>query len=341
MSGRYTVAYYKNRLLAGFTAITNPRKNPFLVSKHVRYYWKKKILHKNFHKNTHGGVRHIKFNKKEQNGLHLLIRKKLLEQPHTSFCSIISYVKQFNYIITKDYISKLLKKWRWSPKISSEEQIQKYSIKNVEYYVDYLLEIQTIPWHHIKFLDESHFRASGAFLKIILNQIKSDLNISELHNRRVWSPIGKAITATRKAPLDMGYSLTIMTSLSVENPILVDLRYKSNTQYDFFAFVAHAIESKFLVPGDVLVVDNARIHFAEETAEAMDFMLHVFGIRILHLPTYSCELNPCELVFNFVKHHARTNRDEGKAFWTQILAAVAEVNILHLYKWYDHCINCF
>ena len=133
-----------------------------------------------------------------------------------------------------------------------------------------------------------------------------------------------------------------MTSLaSVENPISVDLRFKSNTQFDFFAFVAHAIETKFLIAGDVLIVDNARIHFAEETAEPMDLLLRSHGIRILHLPTYSCELNPCELVFNFVKQEVRTNRDETKAFWTQIMAAVAQVNILHLFKWYEHCINCF
>lgn len=138
----------------------------------------------------------------------------------------------------------------------------------------------------------------------------------------------------------MGYSLTIMTSLALANPILMDLRYKSNTQFDFFAFVLYAIETKFLVAGDVLIVDNARIHFAEETAEPMDLILRAFGVQILHLPTYSCELNPCELVFNYVKHHVRTNRDEKKAFWTQIIAAVAEVNILHLYKWYDRCINC-
>lgn len=138
----------------------------------------------------------------------------------------------------------------------------------------------------------------------------------------------------------MGYSLTIMTSLSVENPILLDLRYKSNTQFDFFLFVHHAIDSKFLLPGDVLVVDNARIHFAEETADVMDFMLRIHNIKILHLPTYSCELNPCELVFNFVKAQVRANRDEMKSFWVQILAAVAEVNILHLYLWYEKCINC-
>lgn len=43
----------------------------------------------------------------------------------------------------------------------SEEQIQKYSIKNIEYYGDYVLEIFNLPWYRVKYLDKSHFQASG------------------------------------------------------------------------------------------------------------------------------------------------------------------------------------
>ena len=176
MSKRYNTAFTKNRLLSGFVAITNPRQNPFLVTKDIRYYWKKKILVKNYKCGKQGGARKFKFTKDESTALNFLIRKKLLAQPQASFNDIISYVKRFNYDINKPYLTRLLKKWRWSSKLSSEEQIQKYSISNIEYYADYLLEISSIPWYKLKFLDESHFRASGKWLLAFFGLIWSDLN---------------------------------------------------------------------------------------------------------------------------------------------------------------------
>lgn len=159
---RYKRDWIKNRLLCGLRAIVNPDEpDPFGATKHMRYYWKKRIKTPGWHEGSHGGARNVKFTEDQRRGLHFLIHKKLIDAPHTSFSKLVSYAKSFGYNISKPELSALLKKWRWSAKVPSEEQIQKYSIKNIEYYGDYVLEILNLPWYRIKYLDESHFRASG------------------------------------------------------------------------------------------------------------------------------------------------------------------------------------
>lgn len=49
--------------------------------------------------------------------------------------------------------------------------------------------------------------------------------------------------------------------------------------------------------GDTLVVDNARIHKARDIVPTLRAALAAAGVRMLFLPTYSPELNPCELIF--------------------------------------------
>ena len=146
--------------------------------------------------------------------------------------------------------------------------------------------------------------------------------------------------ATHYNELNLGYSLTLMTSLgNKEKPISVDLRFKSNSQWDFARFFLHAVTTGFFKPGDLLVLDNAHIHFGEDTAPMISKLTRAYQIRILHLPTYSCELNPCELVFSYIKGLIRRNRDYTRPFWLEIIQALAEVNILHLYTWYEKCLT--
>jgi transposase len=52
-----------------------------------------------------------------------------------------------------------------------------------------------------------------------------------------------------------------------------------------------------LVAGDLLVADNAAIHKSREIIPTLRVALATAGVRMVFLPTYSPELNPCELVF--------------------------------------------
>ena len=78
---------------------------------------------------------------------------------------------------------------------------------------------------------------------------------------------------------------------------------------DFLTFVLELCGSGFFRRGDYFILDNSRIHYAEEIQEEIDDLLNAYGVTMVFLPTYSPELNPCELVFAQAKYWLRRNRD--------------------------------
>ena len=69
--------------------------------------------------------------------------------------------------------------------------------------------------------------------------------------------------------------------------------------------------------------DNASIHFAAEVALPLSELFDTAGVRLVFLPAYSPELNPCELVFAQVKNGLRRRRrGDGTPFWVGTAPAV-------------------
>lgn len=56
-----------------------------------------------------------------------------------------------------------------------------------------------------------------------------------------------------------------------------------------------------LKPGDVLVLDNLRVHHSQAVKE----LLSQAGVKTLYLPPYSPDLNPIERMFSKVKNTVR------------------------------------
>lgn len=95
-----------------------------------------------------------------------------------------------------------------------------------------------------------------------------------------------------------------------------------------------------IVPGDILVIDNASVHVAAENQELLDLVIQKGRFRIVTLPTYSPELNPCELVFGFVKNFLRS--DDGLDIShlplpTRIGLALGKIGPSLMYSWYLKC----
>lgn len=138
--------------------------------------------------------------------------------------------------------------------------------------------------------------------------------------------------------LDLNYSLTLLTTLASAVPFVVDLRWQSNNQWDFLNFLCVCIEDGHLCPGDVLVLDNASVHVGKETQELALQLLESNGIQLLYLPTYSPELNPCELVFGLVKNLLR-NFQTDSVLWKELLAALLTVSRDTLASFYARCLS--
>ena len=71
-----------------------------------------------------------------------------------------------------------------------------------------------------------------------------------------------------------------MTSL-VGRPVFVSTpRSASNSAEDFLQFVAKLIADGVLVAGDVFVVDNCSIHYADSIADMLDEILAAADVKM-------------------------------------------------------------
>ena len=96
---------------------------------------------------------------------------------------------------------------------------------------------------------------------------------------------------------DPSLSATALLGTSPVQPIVLDLREASNTSQEFCTFSSLATAQGFFDPGDILVYDNASVHFAVDTWEEIAAPFDAPEVISIPLPTYSPELNPIERCF--------------------------------------------
>lgn len=129
-----------------------------------------------------------------------------------------------------------------------------------------------------------------------------------------------------------------MTSLERNCPCWVPApRRDTNNQWDFVRVLIWLIAGNGLKRGDILVLDNARIHHAAEASVPVANMLDLAGVRLCFLPAYSPELNPCELVFSNVKRAMSMGRGPGE-MWEEALQRFANITLEQMENYYRHCI---
>jgi transposase len=116
------------------------------------------------------------------------------------------------------------------------------------------------------------------------------------------------------------------------------LRQGSNTAADFLALMKHLVATGVLLPGDVLVLDNASIHYALEIRDELDDLLANAQVRLLFMPTYSPELNPCELCFGSSKNYMYRRRGSFE-FEDEVVNSLAHITPSDMLGFYTKCIE--
>ena len=92
-----------------------------------------------------------------------------------------------------------------------------------------------------------------------------------------------------------------------------------------------------LLPGSVLVLDNASIHKGGN----LERLARRAGCRVLYLPPYSPDMNPIELIWSFVKRRVRREgpRDEPSRS-ASVAAGLAAVTEQLARACFRHCGYC-
>jgi len=200
--------------------------------------------------------------------------------------------------------------------------------------VNYVLWVRKQNLFCLKFLDESHVDIRGI--------------------RRVQGigPRGQRVVAPTSKDHKERFSVTLLTSLS-DDPIYLEIRENTNTQLDFLHFLCLCIAEGKLGQGDFLICDNASIHAAQGIENELQELQQLGGFKIIYLPTYSPEvrivvrnfsltikkLNPCELVFNSVKHFLRYHINDDYDLRLNILLAFSSISSDNMLGFYKHALQ--
>lgn len=223
--------------------------------------------------------------------------------------------------VSTSFVAHIFRGWRWSWQKPCVQQLQKYTPLNICYYAQFISIIPCLPPIRLKFLDEAHFVSR------------------HLQRNRIISPTGSTPFLRTTSEISDSFSLTLLTDLSDPDiPFFIDMRANSNTEWDYASFISAALAAGRLLPGDFLFVDNASIHFGAETRPFLREMLNNAGVHYIFLPTYSPELNPCELVFANVKHFIRAQRTSTSFVPQLVVDALASISYSSLVSFYSHCI---
>lgn len=297
-------------------------------------YWREKVSNPNFHRLQWGGARNFRFSDIQNAVLEATvlgyIRDCYRNRLYTLTVKIIA--RDINFAlagfgfprVTIWKVKKILKDHDLSWKYCTTVIRNKFNEANMTYYHMFWNWMQGIfasgNSFRLKFQDEV-----GMEVKKSRSKMLSQKNV------RIITPVQS--NNVRRV------SLSLITSLVPSNVGLfnfVSSTEGTNTGFTFIQSVIMAIQWGFIRLGDILVLDNAAIHHAAHVVEALQTLcLHV-GFQVVFLPTYSPELNPCELMFNDLKRNLVYSTNAG-GHANDAIQFLQNYNAFQIWQKFRHC----
>ena len=163
--------------------------------------------------------------------------------------------------------------------------LDKFRPENLERAIEYLVAISLHDRTQIKFGDEKHLKGAELFCRrtrrnVFTGVVPPILTSSDFRN--TYSIVGFCGIDTQMSAVRYG------------------ITEGCNNADNFAMQVQLAIQSGFLVPGNVLVLDRASVHTGGQNTILEDWLWDNFRIFLLLLPARTPEWNPIELVWNIL-----------------------------------------
>ncbi len=162
---------------------------------------------------------------------------------------------------------------------------------------------------------------------VYLDEVGSHLGMTRRYSR---APRGQRAYGT--APGSRGKNRTLITALTLEGigpGLLLD---EAIDRAAFDAYISDRL-GPTLQPGQIVVVDNLKVHYSDRAREAIEAR----GAQLWYLPPYSPDYNPIEEAFSKVKTFLRsaaprTLEEHSTAIW----AALRTVTPQDAAGWFAH-----
>lgn len=134
-------------------------------------------------------------------------------------------------------------------------------------------------------------------------------------------------------PLHSGPNVTVIAALTTQGVEAV-MELDGAVNAAAFAVYLDQVMGPILVPDDVVVLNNLRVHKAPGLAESVE----KHGARLLFLPPYSPDFTPVELAFSKLKTFLRTAQARTREHLTAaVRAALDWIDDADAQNWFHHC----
>jgi hypothetical protein len=243
---------------------------------------------------------------------------ELRRNPLRTYDDFARAMQAYGFDVNKDFVRRTFKRHGVSVKKAQFKHILRFTVANMRYYARWMLFVKgAIDWRRLKFADETSCESKGE--RRVASERCADFVLSGLMIGRGYAEQGRAlhVAIQRQQFSSPTLTVTCLTNVTVPSGTFISNPHVgTNTADEWLKFVTDCIGngvrciaccadsdsccSQMLVAGDLLVVDNARIHIARDIAAPLSAALLAAGVRMILLPKYSPETNPCELVFAMV-----------------------------------------
>lgn len=155
---------------------------------------------------------------------------------------------------------------------------------------------------------------------------------SNIAMTRLYSRARGGERAYGRAPKNHGVNLTIVGAIALDG-VRAMMAYEGGTTREAFLKFIHDALVPSLKKGDVVVMDNLRVHYTDGVKQAIEAV----GASVLYLPPYSPELNPIELAWSKLKAILRKNEARTLRALTALLPQCrSEIRDSDLDGWFRH-----
>jgi hypothetical protein len=112
----------------------------------------------------------MKFTEQQHQQIKTILWLEVRIDPTQSISSYVRGLHRRGFLCSREYVRRIFHQWRWSFKKPTYRQLQKYTVRNQEYYFGFLIWLASkrAEWQHFKFMDEVHFVSSGTSILFLL-----------------------------------------------------------------------------------------------------------------------------------------------------------------------------
>lgn len=163
---------------------------------------------------------------------------------------------------------------------------------------------------------------------MFLDEAGVSLALSVLYG---WGRKGQPLVEA--VPLNRGKNLSLLAAMDLQGVVAATSRYGALQRADVERFLQDELLPR-LMPGAILVLDNASIH----RGGRIESIVRKAGCRLLYLPPYSPDFNPIEMLWAWIKKRLRKQgpRDDA-ARAKAVNQAFADVPAALAADCFKHC----